>query len=444
MNNIRNIAIFLLFAMMGFYACEEGERFGISSGDTVPPGAPKVDSAVALPGGARIYYKLPADEDLISIEASFTTTNGKVIKSAVSFFAHHLDIYGLPDTLEHTIQVYAVDRAGNKSEAVPVKVNPLEPTYSRVAKSLEVYPAFGSLLIAWKNELGQDVNVFVDFSYSENGTPRSLRQAYSSRDTAERKFIKGLNLPESEKINVQVTVEDIYGNHTEIKDIEPLRMQTDEQLKKSDWVFPLPGTAIGGSYMSNGNSYYGNIAYLNDGNINDLLHPGQYAIFSTAYNDAANHIINSPATIMIDLGAKYELSRIVTHQARFYHLSQFDDNPPLPLKGNYYGNGNIGRYDMFRWEGADDGSVGNWILINRITLPQPGIGMPAGMTDLEIVYHAELGDESMMYPEKPDFTPATRWFKYVSVAPFLNNYSELPLQVNNNMAELTLYGRKAN
>ncbi|GHT24822.1 hypothetical protein FACS189430_10450 [Bacteroidia bacterium] len=437
MNNIKDIAkiaVFMLLAVGGFYACEEGERFGVSSDDTTPPEPPVFDTVHALPGGARIFYKLPADKDVLSIEASFTATNGKLIKSAVSLFAPYLEIFGLPDTLEHTLHLYALDRAGNKSKVQDVKVTPLEPTYSKVANSLEIHPAFGAFMLAWENELKQDVNIFVDFSFSDNGVNRSIRQVFSSVDSVERKFIKGLNLPESETVTLKITVEDLYGNRMEKSDIEPLHLKTDEQLKKEDWLFPLAGTLIGGVGMSNGNCYYGNIKYLNDGNCNDVNHPGQFAFFNVQYNDPANNIKNDPFNVMIDLGDKYVLSRIVTHQRRYWDPASLATNP----RGNYYLDYNVGIYNMYYWDGNDEATVGTWKLINRIKIPMPS----DGMTDLEIVYQAELGDESMMYPEKPDFTPATRWFRYEVVAPFLNNYGT-DLSQASCLAELTLYGRKA-
>ncbi|GHT69569.1 hypothetical protein AGMMS50239_36540 [Bacteroidia bacterium] len=90
--NIARIAVFMFLAVGGFYACEEGDRFSISSDDKTPPAAPVFDSLQALPGGARLFYQIPADKDVISIEASFTATNGKLIKSAVSFVAPYLEV----------------------------------------------------------------------------------------------------------------------------------------------------------------------------------------------------------------------------------------------------------------------------------------------------------------------------------------------------------------
>ncbi|GAP72986.1 hypothetical protein SAMD00024442_52_11 [Candidatus Symbiothrix dinenymphae] len=425
MNNFSKMAILLLIGVVGVCSCAEGERFAISSDDTTPPSPPRFDSVVALPGGAEIFYKIPADEDVISIEASFTATNGELIKSAVSFFAHSLKVYGLPDTLEHTLQLYALDRAGNKSTEVPVKVKPLEPTYSRVANSLKVYPAFSAILLTWDNELEKDVNLYVDFSYSDNGTPRSIRQVFSSNKIRERQFINDLNLPASEAVSVQVTVEDLYGNRTNSKDFGQIHLKTDTQLDKNEWTLPNLGVWIGGVAMGDGNRWEGANRYLIDGLINDEVHPGNVANFHPSY-----------VHFMIDLGAKYELSRIVTHQRR----STSPDNYATDPRGELYLVNNVGIYEMYYWDGDDDAVNdvnGEWKEISQIKIPMP----EDAATVLDIIRMATLGDESLMYPDSAKFTPPTRWFRYKAIAPFNNNYGG-SMDNANSLSEITLYGNK--
>src|SRR3546814_4663848 len=84
---------------------------------------------------------------------------------SASYFADSLEVYGFADTSEYTVQLYAVDRAGNRSEVVNVPVTPLEPAYTRVAESIVVKPGFSSFFLDWQNELEQNINVYVNFSY---------------------------------------------------------------------------------------------------------------------------------------------------------------------------------------------------------------------------------------------------------------------------------------
>jgi hypothetical protein len=440
MNNIRKIAVFMLLAVAGFYACEEGERYEISSDDTTPPHAPTVDSIIALPGGARIFYKIPGDEDLLSIEAAFTATNGDVVKSAVSLLAPPvLEIFGFSDTPEQKIDFYALDRAGNKSPIQTLTVRPEEPTYSRVANTLNVYAGFGSLLITWENELEVDVNVFVDFTFSDNGTERSVHQAYSSREPAERKLIKSNRFSASQVISVQVSVEDRYGNRSKIIDKGQVALLTDELISKQDWRLAAKGRIMGGVAMSDGSSYEGRVEFVIDGLINDLLHPGNYGHF---YNTLPNDQTQPAFNIFLDLGAKYELSRILTHQRYFYDINQVTvptHSPYRGVRGNFYLAENVGIYRMYRWDGDDAGTVGEWKLISQVKIPMP----PAGMNVAEIAKLGLAGNESLMYPESSGWTPSTRWFRYEAVKPFTNNYNGTARE-GECLSEITLYGRKAN
>jgi hypothetical protein len=431
MNNIRKIAIFMLL-VVAVFACKEGDRFDISSDDKIPPAPPVFDSVQPLSGGARIFYQLPADRDLVSIEASFTATNGKLIKSAVSFLAPYLEVFGFGDTLPQTIQLYALDMAGNKSENVNVTFSPLEPAFSKVAKGLTVKPAFGALMIDWENELQQNITVFVDFSFSENGTQRSLRQVYSSRVATERYFIN--DLAAQVPINVQITVEDLYGNRSETINVEQLIPLADEVLDKSKWVIPDPGVRIGGKVMGCGDTYQGKISNICDGYI-DYVPPlgigGNIVFFYLEWYVGGVNVNAWPWQLFIDLGDKYELSRIVTHQL-WSGNSSLNMNP-YDLGEFYGGTWNIGTYNMYWWDGNDDATVGEWKLIRQVKIPKPTADM--GITD--IVRQAVAGDEALMYLD-PDYTPATRYFRYEPVTNIINYATG-----GYTLSELTLYGRKA-
>ncbi|GAP73281.1 hypothetical protein SAMD00024442_72_5 [Candidatus Symbiothrix dinenymphae] len=443
MKNLGKMAILLLFVVAGFYSCEERDRFAISSDDSVPPAPPVLDTVWRLPGGGRIFYKIPADRDLLSIEASFTATNGKLTKSAASFVAPYLEVFGLPDSLEHTIQLYAVDVAGNKSASVPVTFSPLEPAYSKVAKALTVKPAFDALLVNWENELMQDITVYVDFTYSDsdNGTERSLTQVYSSRKPAEQHFIKDLH--SQAPVSVKVRVEDLYGNRSETIDKGQMQLLTDVELDKSKFVIPDAGVRIGGELMGYGSSFGANIAALCDGYIDYLAapngngRPDNFAFFHSdvAYLVAGVNVNMYPWNIFIDLGDYYELSRIVTHQ-----MWDLDPTTAKPTDlGGFYSttnSNNIGAYNMYYWDGDEDAvnGTGTWVSIDSVKLPMPSSDMGV----LDKIRQAVAGDEALMYPNNPTYTPRTRYFRYQVQSSFAGNYAN----GGRGMSELTLYGKK--
>lgn len=134
---------------------------------------------------------------------------------------------------------------------------------------------------------------------------------------------------------------------------------------------------------------------------------------------------NMPWNLMIDLGDYYELSRIVTHQRHYGSGSS-----PV-TQGQYYRGENVGSYNMYYW----DEDLTQWVLINFHKIP-----IPIVMSELDYVKAGQAGDMAYMYPNLPDFTKKTRWFRYEAVSDFLSNYTGTAA---NTLSEITLYGRKA-
>src|SRR3546814_6230863 len=115
-----------------------------NSDDSTPPGKVTDVTYEPLYGGALFFYTPPGDEDLLGIEAVYTNANNQSFTFSASYFADSLEVYGFADTSEYTMQLSAVDRAGNRSEVVNVPVTPPEPATTRVAASIVVKPRFSS------------------------------------------------------------------------------------------------------------------------------------------------------------------------------------------------------------------------------------------------------------------------------------------------------------
>ncbi len=292
------------------------------------------------------------------------------------------------------------------------------------------------MVVNWQNELEQDITVIVDFTYSDTtGTQRSLRQAYSSKRLAERYFLNDLQ----GTVSVKANVADLYGNESGFLDKGNLQILTDEKLDKSKMRFPNPGTLMDGKRMSYGSGWAGRINRLIDDVIDyryPIGTPDNFAHYGTPQDNAymvdGINVNQFPWQIFIDLGEKYELSRIVTNQG-------WDATPSLATPsylGSFYGGDNVGEYRMFYWDGDDDGIAGVWKEIRQVRIPMP----PAELGNMGIIRLAIQGNEELMYPDDPQFTPATRYFRYEPVASFRNNYAPGGCLL---VSELTLYGRKA-
>lgn len=417
--------LYLLAAcLLSIYSCKEEGRFQTNSDDETAPGI--VSNVVYEPlyGGARFYYTPPNDEDLLGVEAVYTNANDQSFTFSASYFADSLEVYGFADTQEYTVQLFAVDRAGNRSEAVNVSVTPLEPAYTRVAKSLEVKPGFSSFFLDWENELEQNINVYVNFKYTMEGTSREFTSVFSSNLAEDRRFINDLFLSPEEKVSVSVRVEDMYGNATEMIDKGQLSLYEDIEIPKENWVLPNANDSIGGVPMCFGDGLEGRARYVIDG----IIDQGDNLNFMHTHSRGRTGRTedgNMPWNFIIDLGDYYELSRIITVQRHSGGIANIS-------RGQYYQSENVGIYNLYIW----DEDVNEWVQITQHKIP-----VPVGLSEIEFVKKGEAGDMAYMFPDNPQYTKPTRWFRYEAVKSFNGNYT---LDNANCLSEITLFGRKSN
>lgn len=420
---MKKILFYLCICNLFLLSCAEMERFETSGNDNIPPGKVSVRSYKKLYGGARFFYDIPKDEDLLSIEAEYKNAKNEVFKFTSSYYVDSLDVYGFADTSEYSINIYALDRAGNRSEPVSVKVSPLEPAYSRVASSMVIKPGFSSFFVDWENELEQNINVYVDFEFPQDGQTRQLTSVFSSNLVKDRRFINDLFLSPNEKVKVKVRVEDMYGNISPAIDKGELTLYEDIKIPKNKWILPNPNDTIGGVPMVFGNGYEGRLQYV----IDDIIDRGDNLNFmhtNSRGRTGKSADGNMPWNFIIDLGDYYEISRIITVQRHSGGLANIS-------RGQYYRTENVGIYNIYIWN--DDRSEWEYVMQHKINVP-------VGLSELEFVKVGEAGDMAYMYPDDPKYTKKTRWFRYEAVKGFSGNYT---LEDANCLSEITLYGRRA-
>lgn len=413
----------ILFFSLIIFALSCEDKRDSDMNDSLAPAPPSNVTYKPLYGGARLFYDVPDDEDVLSVEARYQNAEGKYFTFSSSYFVDSLDVVGFGDTIEYVIELYSMDRAGNKSEIVPVKVVPMESSISRVVKSLQVKPGFSSFFVDWENELEQSINVYVDFSYSDGGEQRSFTSVFSSNLLKDRRFVEDLPLGPEDPVDVKVRVADIYGNMSEPVEIGEITLLEDTQIPKENWFLPAANDSVGGVPQGFGDNVEGRLRYVIDGIIDEgenlnFLHTGGRGRTGNSSHG------NMPWNIIIDLGDHYELSRIVTVQRHTDFCGEL-------CRGQYYRSENVGLYEMYAW----DDDTEEWVYIS-----EHKIEVPEGLSDLEYVKKGRAGDMAYMYPDDPQYTKPTRWFRYRAMKSFNGNYT---LDNANCLSELTLYGRKA-
>ena len=423
MKTTKRYFLLLVAVFLVLMACEEEMRQRGSSDDKVAPMPPTNVTYKPLFGGARFYYNLPPDEDLLSIQATYTNAENRSFTFSSSYFVDSLDVYGFGDTINYKIDLYAVDRAGNKSTPVNVTVKPLEPAISRVVKSLDLKPGFSSFFLDWVNELQQSINIYIDFSYTKGGALQEHTAVFSSNLLTDRRFVENLYLTPQEPLSIKIRVTDMYGNKSEPVDKGPITLLEDIKIPKANWFLPAANDSIGGVPQAFGDGLEGRLRYV----IDDIIDRGDNLNFMHTQARGRTGFTkdgNMPWNILIDLGDHYELSRIVTVQRHSGGLANID-------RGQYYGGENVGIYEMYIWDDATN----SWEYVS-----QNKIEVPVGLSALEYVKKGEAGDMAYMFPDNPGYTKPTRWFRYRAMKGFGGNYT---LEGANCLSEITLYGRKA-
>ena len=394
--------VIIPFIAMIVAGCEESKRFEISSSSGNPPGAPTFVESVPLAGGARVFFRPPSDFDVLYIEASYVNIAGKTVRFAASFAAGSVDVYGFNREGEHTIELCAVNRAGDRSTSVRCTVEASEPVLITVAKSLHVLSSFSAVLLKWENDTEEPLYVWVDLSYTQNGVRREHTTVLNTYQT-EIRSIDSLKLFAGEQVSVKVNVRDKYDNAIQAKDTS-IVLLVDEVLPKGGWSLPESGSAMGGVVQVNGLRI-------------DAVIDGVIDI------DAENYFITlqpNPWNLIIDLGEEYELSRIVTHQ----RWSGYNSGGAVDPRGNLYRGDNVMAYNLYVW----DETALSW----GSPLLRHAINLPVVTSDNEYMLIGKAGDKTFISPEEPKFTAPTRFVRYEA----LNSTGKC-------ISEITLYGRKA-
>jgi len=414
----------LSLAVLLTIACKKKDRLQSSQDDKTPPGKVTLKTYKPLYGGARFFYTVPGDLDLLGVEAVYTKADGKSFTFMSSYFVDSLDVYGFGNVSEHKVALYAVDRAGNRSEALEIPVTPLEPAYSRVAETIIAKPGFSSFFLDWVNELEQNINVYVDYEFRLNGEARKLTTVFSSNLSEDRRFINDLKLGTTEPVKVSVRVQDIYGNITQTIEKGTLNLLEDVELPKLNWSLPAPNDSIGGVPMVFGDGLEGRNAKVIDGIIDrgdnlNFLHTAGRGRTGRAQDG------NMPWNFIIELGDYYEISRIVTVQRHSGGLANVS-------RGQYYRYENVGIYKVYIWDDVKQ----DWEYVTEHKVVEP-----TGLTELEFVKKGEAGDMAYMYPDNPKYTKRTKRFRFEAYKGFGGNYT---LDDANCLSEITLFGKRSN
>lgn len=243
--SIFKYALFLF--LIGLGSCEEEARGPLTSDGTVP-GAVSQISVTNLPGGARIAYSVPSDEDALLVEASYIR-NDEEVTARSSIFKNFVLIEGLKETTPQEVKLVAVDRSDNRSEPVTVNITPERAPIDGLFESFELVPAFGGVRLKYNNENEIKAEISL-FTIDQSGHPAYEQSAFIN-DSLRTSFTYRGFPPETQKYGVVAV--DRWDNSTTMftEEVLPIREVLFDRFKHEGieltgdepsafgWVLPL-------------------------------------------------------------------------------------------------------------------------------------------------------------------------------------------------------------
>lgn len=355
--------IAILAGLSVWNACNE-EPVGQQPTDNIPPGAVSDVKVENIPGGARLTYSLPDDEDLLYVKAVYSRKPDEESESRTSLYRDTLKVEGFGDMQPREVRVIAVDRSRNESAPVTVTVQPLEPEVITIGQTLELTADFGGVQAYWENKNRAEISVTV---LQENDSLMEyvpIETFYTSMAEG-RGTARGLDTIPGK---FGVYVQDHWENRSEVKyyELTPIYETLFDRLKFRDASLPGDGPHYGGGWALS--KAWDGIWGADQG-----------------YSSAGGSGI-WPQSVTIDMGVLGQISRIRIHQRM----------------GSYvFSEGNLRIFEVWGCETLDPtGSWDSWTKLMDCESIKPS-GLPSGENSNEDIAVARDGEDFINSPQNP-------------------------------------------
>lgn len=372
-----NYCILIICSFLLLNGCEDIEThkpYGANEGSM--PGIVNITSYEQIPGGVKVKFMAPTDEDLLYIKIKYTLDNGKKMEARASLYSDEITIEGFGNTNPKTLEISAVNRMENEGEVTTAEVIPGTPACVTAIETIETEATFGGLYVHTTNK--NNNYLFIDISTTnEEGEWYVAHTEYTS--VKDIKFaLRGF---ESTERDFKIRIRDLWDNQSEEYStrITPLYEERLDLTKFKGLI--LPGDLK--------LDLYGPLENLFNGN-------NQWNAFNLAHSPDFNPS-EFPVWFTFDMGQLAQISRF-TYWQRLMNNGDF-----------LYNNGSIKEWEV--WGCADlpaeDGSWDGWTKLMDCESIKPS-GWPVGSNSDEDVVHARNGEEF----EFPVDTPPVRYIRF--------------------------------
>lgn len=369
--------LFIICSSLLLNSCEDVEThkpYGPDEGSV--PGIVEITSYEQIPGGVKVKFIAPTNEDLLYIKIKYTLDNGKNMEARASLYSDETTIEGFGNTNPKTLVVSAVNRMEKEGESTTTEVVPGKPACVTAIENIETEATFGGIYIRTNN----DNNNYLFFDVSTTNDDGSWYVAHTEY-TSVKNIGFTLRGFESEPREFKIRIRDLWDNQSEeySTTLTPLYEEKLDLTKFKGFILPgdLPMNAFGPlDNLFNGNNRWNemNLAHSPDFNPSDF-----------------------PVWFTFDMGQ-------LAHVSRFTYWQRLMNNGEL-----LYDSGSIKEWEV--WGCADlpaqDGSWDGWTKLMDCESIKPS-GWPVGSISDEDIVYARNGEEF----EFPEDTPPVRYIRF--------------------------------
>ncbi len=140
-----------VFSLAVLFSCAEDTMRGpLVKEDSTAPAQLSEIKVENVSGGSIITYKLPSDEDLLYVEATYKR-NDKTIITKSSTFENTIKVEGIRGEPDMKVSLVTVDRSENRSQPVSVDIKPLKAPIDNLFENITLQSTFGGVRVGYDN-----------------------------------------------------------------------------------------------------------------------------------------------------------------------------------------------------------------------------------------------------------------------------------------------------
>lgn len=357
---MKKIILLILSAAMAFSCADQ--PIGSIPMDSEAPGQITDIVVTNVPGGADISYRIPSDNDLLYVKASYELENGTPSSVMVSMYEDTLKVRGFAKSQERQVRITTGDRSGNESAPVLVTISPKRSPIFDVLESVRMEGTFGGVRLSWRNETKSALAVTllkkvgvgkweeVNTYYSDAGEGRQAARGMEAEEAEFAVFIK--DRWENVSDTVTATLTPLFEEQFPVGTYKKYAMAGDSEI-----------------------SYGWDLGFALDGNTSQA-----YGWFSKPSVEGG--VWPARFTIRIAGGALVSRVRIIQRHSEMWE------------------NGNPKKFNVYATNSpSSDGSNDGWTLLKTFTSVKPS-GYGSGQYSDEDIYIAQNGEDFEFDPEK--------------------------------------------